>query len=346
MGRPGTGLESRSMGARVLMTYLLPSADEPSPTPSDVIDPIDLEGEITEAEWWVDLATGPVLRSVGILIVALVLRFVVSKVIRGFVKGLAAAAEAGVSSGKNGVAREVAGEDVLHAQRRANRAATLGQLMRNVASVVILSIAFLMILAEWGFNLAPLIAGAGILGVALGFGAQALVSDFLSGVFMLLEDQYGVGDIIDIDGTSGTVEDVQLRVTRLRSVDGVVWWVRNGEVTRVGNMSQNWSRALLDVGVAYDSDVARVRELLGEEAHRMFADEEWGTLLLEEPEVWGVEDLGNDAVVVRMVLKTLPGEQWAVARELRERIKVRFDAEGVEIPFPQRTVWVRQAADA
>jgi small conductance mechanosensitive channel len=215
-----------------------------------------------------------------------------------------------------------------------------------VSSAVILSIAFLMILAEWGFNLAPLVAGAGIVGVALGFGAQALVSDFLSGVFMLLEDQYGVGDIIDMDGTEGTVEDVQLRVTRLRSVNGVVWWVRNGEVTRVGNMSQNWSRAVLDVGVAYDSDIARVRELMADEANALYADEQWGTLLLEEPEVWGVESLGNDSIVIRLVLKTLPGEQWRIARELRERIKGRFDAEGVEIPFPQRTVWVRQEATA
>jgi small conductance mechanosensitive channel len=139
------------------------------------------------------------------------------------------------------------------------------------------------------------------------------------------------------------VEDVQLRVTRLRSVDGVVWWVRNGEVTRVGNMSQNWSRAVLDVGVAYDSDIAEVRRVMGDEAARLYGEEEWQAVLLEEPEVWGVESLGNDSVVVRLVLKTHPGEQWAVSRELRERIKARFDAEGIEIPFPQRTVWVRDS---
>jgi small-conductance mechanosensitive channel len=324
----------------------LPAAESPSPAPSDVLENLEgIEIDVTDPQWWVDLATGPVLRSVVIIVGALVVRFVVKKIIDGFVKGLTATADftpPRLSAGPDEPAREVAGEDFLHAERRMNRTATLGQLFKNVASAVILAIAGLMILAEWGFNLAPLIAGAGIAGVAFGFGAQSLVSDFLSGVFMLLEDQYGVGDIIDLDGTSGTVEDVQLRVTRLRSVDGVVWWVRNGEITRVGNMSQNWSRAVLDVGVAYDADIAQVRSLMGDEAHKLFQEQEWESVLLEEPEVWGVESLGNDSVVVRLVLKTHPGEQWRVARELRERIKARFDAEGIEIPFPQRTVWVRQ----
>ena len=324
----------------------LPATESPSPAPSDVLENLEgIEIDVTDPQWWVDLATGPVLRSVVIIVGALVVRFVVKKIIDGFVKGLTATADftpPRLSAGPDEPAREVAGEDFLHAERRMNRTATLGQLFKNVASAVILAIAGLMILAEWGFNLAPLIAGAGIAGVAFGFGAQSLVSDFLSGVFMLLEDQYGVGDIIDLDGTSGTVEDVQLRVTRLRSVDGVVWWVRNGEITRVGNMSQNWSRAVLDVGVAYDADIAQVRSLMGDEAHKLFQEQEWESVLLEEPEVWGVESLGNDSVVVRLVLKTHPGEQWRVARELRERIKARFDAEGIEIPFPQRTVWVRQ----
>lgn len=322
----------------------LPMADSPSPAPSDVIE--SFEVDVTDPQWWVDLAVGPLLRTTIIIVVALLIRVLVRKIIDGFVKGVTVTAEMtpprlpGVRTPES--AREVAGEDYLGSARRTNRAATLGQLFKNVASAAILAIAGLMILAEWGFNLAPLIAGAGIAGLALGFGAQSLVSDFLSGVFMLLEDQYGVGDFIDIDGTEGTVEDVQLRVTRLRSVNGVVWWVRNGEVTRVGNMSQNWSRALLDVGVAYDSDIAEVRRVMGEEAHRLYQEQEWEGVLLEDPEVWGVESLADDAVVVRLVLKTQPGQQFRVARELRERIKARFDAEGIEIPFPQRTVWIRQ----
>ncbi len=330
-----------------LITLALPTADEPSdapsPSPSEVVVPLDLEGDVTDASWWIDLIGGPVLRTVIILIGALVVRVIIAKLVDGFTKGMTLAAETDLpGAGATADAREVIGDDHFVVERKVNRAATLGRLMKNVGSALIIGIAFLMILGEWGFNLAPLVAGAGILGLAFGFGAQTLVSDFLSGVFMLLEDQYGVGDIIDIDGTSGTVEDVQLRVTRLRSVDGVVWWVRNGEVTKVGNMSQNWSRTVLDIGVAYSADVPEVRRLMTEEALALHADEEWGALLLEDPEVWGVEALGDDAVVIRAVLKTLPGQQWGVARELRERIKNRFDAEGVEIPFPQRTVWIRQ----
>ena len=304
-----------------------------------------IEADLTNQQWWVDLTSGPILRTVIIIVAALLTRFLVRKVIEGSVRGIAATADKTPPALSRVLdpdsAREVSGEDYLRTERRINRAVTLGQLSKNVASAAILGIAGLMILAEWGFNLAPLIASAGIAGVALGFGAQSLVADFLSGVFMLLEDQYGVGDIIDLDGASGTVEDVQLRVTRLRSVDGVVWWVRNGEVKRVGNKSQNWSRVVLDVGVAYKSDIAEVRRVMGEEADRLYREQEWEGVLLEEPEVWGVESLAEDAVVVRLVLKTIPGKQWGVARELRERVKARFDAEGIEIPFPQRTVWVR-----
>lgn len=331
------------MNLLMRVPLLTPTADEPSPSMSPVVVPPELTGDITDASWWSDLLVGPVLRTVLILVGALVARVVMAKVVDGLTRGMSAAAESDLPGTRRlDDAHEVLGDDQMRIERKVNRAATLGRLMKNVGSVLIASLAFLMILGEWGFHLGPLVAGAGILGIALGFGAQTLVSDFLSGVFMLLEDQYGVGDIIDLDGTSGLVEDVQLRVTRLRSVDGVVWWVRNGEITRVGNMSQNWSRAVLDIGVSYSADIPRVRALMAEEAHALHADPEMGDLLLEEPEVWGVESLGNDSVVIRLVLKTRPGQQWAVARELRERIKNRFDAEGVEIPFPQRTVWLRQ----
>jgi small-conductance mechanosensitive channel len=328
------------------MTFVrsLPFADaSPTPDPSEIVDPVDLEGEITDVSWWVDLATGPILRSVIIVVVILVVRYLFNRAVDGFVSGLGKAKAAGPAArmARGATAREVIGDDAIDEQRRKTRANTLGRLIKNVGSVVLLTIGAIMILGEWGFNLAPLVAGAGIIGVALGFGAQTLVADFLSGVFMLLEDQYGVGDIVDLGEASGTVEDVQLRVTKLRAVDGVVWWVRNGEVVRVGNMSQHWSRAVVDVGVAYDSDIARVREVLGEVADQLNADEEWGENLLETPEVWGVEDLSADAVTVRVVLKTQPGKQWVVARELRQRIHARLNAEGIEIPFPQRTVWVR-----
>jgi small conductance mechanosensitive channel len=315
----------------------------PSPLPTDLITPIDLKGDPTELRWWSDLISGPVLRTVLIIVGAFVIRFIMNKIISGAVRGWTAVRDTDTETPMPTLpAREVIGNDTLKAQRRAGRTATLGRLFSNVGSTVIATFAVLMIMAEWGFNVTPLLAGAGVIGVALGFGAQALVSDFLSGVFMLLEDQFGVGDIVEVNGKEGTVEDVHLRVTRMRSVNGVVYWIRNGEIKQLGNLSQNWSRSVLDISVAYDSNIPVVRRLMAEEAANLRADPLWQDLLIADAEVWGVEDLGSDGVVIRIVLSTLPGEQWRVARELRERIKARFDAEGVQIPFPQRVVWVRQ----
>jgi small conductance mechanosensitive channel len=198
-----------------------------------------------------------------------------------------------------------------------------------------------MVISQLGYDIAPLIASAGIIGVALGFGAQGLVKDFLLGIFMILEDQYGVGDSIDLGEASGTVEAVGLRVTRLRDVNGTVWYVRNGEVLRVGNMSQNWARTVLDIPVAYTADLDQVRTVLRDIAHAVWEDPDFRNDVIEEPEVWGVERLDPDGVVMRVVLKTAPLEQWTIAREMRERIKERFDVLGIEIPLPQRVVWHR-----
>ena len=215
----------------------------------------------------------------------------------------------------------------------------LATVLRSVVTFVIALVAVLLILGELGFNLAPLLAGAGIVGVALGFGSQTLVKDFLSGFFILVEDQFGVGDIVDLEtGVTGVVEAVSLRTTRLRSVDGTVWHMPNGEIRRVGNMSQHWSRALLDVEVAYDTDIPHAREVI-----KRVADELWheSEHVLEEPDLWGVEDLGLNGIKIRLVVKTTPSEQWAISRTLRERLKAAFDAERIEIPFPQQTIWMR-----
>lgn len=237
------------------------------------------------------------------------------------------------------------GEATAADMRRAQRTAAIGSVLRSVVSFVIYGIAFVMILNELGLNIAPVLTGAGILGVALGFGAQTLVKDFLAGTFIVLEDQYGVGDVIDTDlgsgKASGVVEAVGLRTTRLRDVNGVVWHVRNGEMVAVGNKSQGWSRAVLDIPIAYGESVERARAVIKETADAMWQEEEWAKLILEEPEVWGVEQLGADGVVIRLVVKTKPLEQWGVSRQLRERIKRAFDEGGIEIPFQQRTVWVR-----
>jgi small conductance mechanosensitive channel len=195
-----------------------------------------------------------------------------------------------------------------------------------------------MILAELDYQIGPILASAGILGVALGFGAQNLVKDFLSGIFMIFEDQLGVGDVVDLGEASGTVEAVSLRVTRLRDVNGTVWYVRNGEILRVGNQSQNWARTVLDVTFPYREDVARVRRVLQEVADDLWRDEDFEGVIIEQPEIWGIEAVTADAITMRVTLKTAPLEQWRVGRELRARIKARFDAEGISAPYAHTVV--------
>ncbi len=207
------------------------------------------------------------------------------------------------------------------------------------------TVAALMALSELGLNLGPLIAGAGIVGIAVGFGAQNLVRDFLSGIFMLMEDQYGVGDEIDAGSATGTVESISLRTTRLRDVNGTVWHLPNGHIERVGNRSQQWSRAVLDIDVSYQTDIAGATDVIRGTAQTMCEDPEFVGSVLSEPEVWGVENLGMDSVTIRLVLKTAPHDQLKVTRELRARIKRAFDEAGIEIPFAQRTVWHRNGGD-
>lgn len=225
--------------------------------------------------------------------------------------------------------------------RRVQRTEALGTLLASVAGAVIWAIAGLMALDRLGLNLGPLLAGAGVIGIAFGFGAQTLVRDLLSGVFMLIEDQFGVGDVIDAGEASGTVESVSLRITRIRSVDGIVWHIPNGEIRRVGNQSQQWSRALIDVPAPYAADLSGVMALIQSVADGMAADPDWADRILTPPEVWGVERFDADSVAIRTVVTTQPLQQWAVSRELRHRLKRAFDDAGIEIPFPQRTLWLR-----
>ena len=225
--------------------------------------------------------------------------------------------------------------------RRASRAASISSVLGNTMTIAIWTIAFIMILGELGLNLGPMIAGAGIAGVALGFGAQSLVKDFISGLFMLMEDQYGIGDVVDLGEAVGTVEEVALRTTVLRGLDGTVWHVPNGEIRRVGNKSQHWSTAVVDVDVAYDADLDAVRTLVEATAITVCTSDRWSGDVLDEPEVLGVEALGADGITVRMIAKTAPGAQWALQRALREALKTAFDDAGIEIPFPQRTLWLR-----
>ena len=226
----------------------------------------------------------------------------------------------------------------LATRRHVQRVDTLATVLRNVVSIVVWIIAALIILSDLGVNLAPLLASAGVATVVIGFGAQQVVRDYLAGLFMLLEDQFGVGDVIDMGEATGTVESVSLRVTRLRDVEGVVWWVPNGQVTRVGNKSQQWSRALLDIAVAPDTDSVQATEVIKQTADDMWRDPLWSSRLLAEPEVWGVEDVGVAGMLIRLVVKTVPLAQWDVARELRARLKHAFDEAGIRLPVQQQRI--------
>ena len=237
-------------------------------------------------------------------------------------------------------AREKAQFLAVQTERSKQRAESLGAVLRSITSLVIYSMASIIALAEFGVSLGPLVAGAGIVGVAVGFGAQTLVRDFLSGIFMLIEDQYGVGDVIDVGDATGTVEEVSLRTTRIRDLHGTVWFVPNGEIRRIGNMSQQWAKSVLDIEVAYDTDIDQAAAVIKEAADSVWEDQLEHATVLEEPEILGVQEFGASAIAIRVVMKVEPGEQWATSREVRKRIKLAFDANGIEIPFPQRTVWM------
>ncbi|MCL8025545.1 mechanosensitive ion channel family protein [Nocardioides bruguierae] len=281
------------------------------------------------------------------VLVLLLLGFLVRWLLHRLVDRVVARAEDGVlpdrvsrfSFGK--AAQQAQARDAATATRRVQRAQTMGSLLKSIVTGILIAVVGTMVLSEIGVNIAPIIASAGIVGVAVGFGAQSLVKDFFSGIFMIFEDQFGVGDVVDVGEATGTIEAVTLRVTRLRSLDGTVWYVPNGEILRVGNLSQNWSRAVINVGVAYDSDIDRSLEVLREVGADLYADPDFRDLMIEEPEVTGVEGLGADSIDLRLMVKTAPLQNWTIARELRQRIKARFDAEGIEIPFAQRVVWHR-----
>lgn len=320
----------------------VPPAADPVPTPVSSV-PASPERTLQDAQehatniagWisqnWADwLATG--LRIALILLIALVLRVLVRRAISKFIERM----NRDVPSGE--VSRTLGGL-LVNAERRRQRSAAIGSVFRSVASFLILGTAALMILSAFKINLAPLLASAGVAGVAIGFGARNLVTDFLSGVFMILEDQYGVGDTIDAGVATGEVIEVGLRVTKLRGADGAIWYLRNGEVKRIANLSQGWATAEVDVTVRSDEDLDRVRSVLQEVAERIAKEEPWAEYLWGPVEVLGLDSVLLDSMVVSVSGRTMPGKSLTVARELRWRIKHALDEAGIQIVggIPQQT---------
>ncbi|MCB5169757.1 mechanosensitive ion channel family protein [Streptomyces bambusae] len=258
-----------------------------------------------------------------IVVIAAVLRSVVRKAITKFISRMNRSAEAVEGTALGGL--------LVNAERRRQRSEAIGSVLRSVASFVILGTAGLMVLGALQINLGPLLASAGVAGVAIGFGARNLVTDFLSGVFMILEDQYGVGDKVDAGVASGEVIEVGLRVTKLRGDNGEIWYVRNGEVKRIGNLSQGWATAGVDVQVKPTEDLQRVRALIEEVAEGMAKESPWDERLWGPVEVLGLDEVLLASMTVKVSAKTVPGQQFSVERELRWRIKLAFDEAGIRL---------------
>ncbi|MBW8794059.1 MAG: mechanosensitive ion channel family protein [Streptomyces sp.] len=315
-----------------LPAVLLAAGSSPSPSPSGSSTPAvptlqDAQESATNAASWVEqnwstwLATG--LKVLLILVIAVVLRRVVLRAITKLIDRMNRTVESAEGTTLGGL--------LVNAERRRQRSQAIGSVLRSVASFVILGTAALTVLSAFQINLAPLLASAGVAGVAIGFGARNLVTDFLSGVFMILEDQYGVGDTIDSGVASGEVVEVGLRVTKLRGASGEIWYVRNGEIKRIGNLSQGWATAGVDVTVRASEDLDKVRATLDEVAEKMSKEEPWNEVLWSPIEVLGLDSVLIDSMVVRVSAKTMPGKALTVERELRWRIKRAFDAAHIRI---------------
>ena len=275
----------------------------------------------TVIEWF--LGTG-----VRVVLIA-VLAFAAVKLVQVAVHRI----EAGLASGTGPEAVE-----------RGKRARTLGALLRNTIDAIVVGLASLMVLRELGVDIAPILAGAGILGLAVGFGAQSLVRDVISGFFLILEDQLRVGDVAAIDGTGGLVEAINLRTTVLRDLKGVVHVFPNGSIERLSNMTKDFSYAVLDVGVAYKEDTDAVVGVLREVGADLRGDAGFAPWILEPLEVLGLDAFGDSQVTIKIRMRTLPLKQWAVGRELRRRIKKAFDQHRIEIPFPHVSVYFGEAS--
>jgi len=299
---------------------------------------IHLADESTQAEtdetfWtWFTGFWGTALSAAIIVVVAAVIHFVGSRIIRRSVARWIASGRSREDSLTDTPEATVELQVMIMSQRREQRAHAVGQLLNSVLVVIVWGTASLIVMTQLGVNIAPIMASAGVVGVALGFGAQTLVKDYLSGFFMIVEDQYGVGDLVDVGEVTGRVEEVQLRITRIRDPSGVVWYVRNGEILRVANQSQGWTMASAVIPVSYDADLAEIRQVVVEVGNDMFNDPETRQRMLGRPTFAGVEAVSGEAVYVKILAKARGGQQIPLTRELRERLKTAFDAHGVIVP--------------
>jgi moderate conductance mechanosensitive channel len=268
-------------------------------------------------QWGTLIAVGSIL--LGAIVVRIALRIASKRIVKTVVSGV------------NRASKSKRLDSIVADQRLTLRTRTIATVFDNFTSWAIAITALVMILSALGVNVGALIAVTTILGAAIGFGAQSLVKDLLAGIFIVFEDQYGVGDWVEIGSVSGEVEKVGLRVTEIRDIHGTLWFVRNGEINEVGNASQDWAAALLDFPFAYESNVDQVQGILIEVAKEMRQSPEWKKDMTADVEVWGMQHVSGEQFIIRVSVKTIPNRQWAVARELRSRSKKAFDAAGISL---------------
>lgn len=291
--------------------------------------------ELGNSAFWQDLFTSSVKSIINVLptlILILFLYFITKRILRFSINKIQAHLQAKYTKDAK--------------LEKGKRADTLVGIVRGTLNIAITTIFILIFLRELGIDIAPLLAGAGIIGLAVGFGAQELVRDVISGFFMLLENQLRVGDIVKINDTGGVVIGIELRTITLRDLAGVVHIFQNGKINSLSNMTKEWSAVVLDIGVAYKEDTDHVISIMNEVAKELSSDDEFNDYIIEPMEVFGLDNFGDSAIVIKARIKTVPGKQFLTGREYRKRLKVAFDKAGVEIPFPHRTIYWGAKSDS
>ncbi len=281
---------------------------------------------------WPDDALKITFVVVGAVITHLVLEFLISRVVKKLKRNAQREAEPAQENGLVDKAAEVIAQVVFDDERHNQRVATIGSILRYIVRIGVYTVMVLTVMSILNIPMGPLLASAGVSGLALGFGAQTLVKDFLSGLFMIIEDQYGVGDFIHIGEISGTVENVTLRITRIRDATGTLWHIRNGEINNLGNVSKGWSTGIVDIPVAYDEDSEQILAILEQVTTNVYADSNWSTKLMAKPVVSGVEKISGGTMTIRILAQCEPNKQWGVQREIRDQAKRALDDAGVRGP--------------
>ncbi len=278
-------------------------------------------------EFFSDISWSLIIKSALRVLMILVIAYGLVKIIKSFIRKIE---ENLITKSKE------EGEPPTESEKRIN---TIVRLLRQASLLALWLTAFLIILRELGVEIAPIIAGAGIVGLAVGFGAQNLVRDFISGFFIIMENQVRVGDVANINGTGGLVERINFRTIVLRDLGGVIHIFPNGTINTLSNLTKEWSAYIFEIGVAYKEDTDKVVEIMKRIGKKLLEDAEFGKLMLEEPEIFGVDKFGDSSVVIKGRIRTLPIRQWAVGREFLRRVKYAFDENNIEIPFPHRTIY-------